>query len=300
MKKLFISSFKKQCLLSCIIFIGALLFSYKIYAGKDGEKLFNAHCTSCHTIGKGRLIGPDLKGVTKLRSEQWLMKWIKSSQTLIKSGDTAAVAIFDAYNKAPMPDQDLKEAEIKGIIAYIKSQSGAGDALTSTATAKAKAAPQIAMKSTDKATEKEIILGQNLFEGRMRFKNGGPSCISCHNVNTERIIPGGLLAKDLTNTYSRMGGDAGVAGIINAPPFPAMTQAFKGKPITKNEAFALTAFLNKVDQESKTHTIVATSPLLKYGFGGFIIWVCIILIVWRKKKWNMVKQRIFNRQVKAK
>ena len=31
-----------------------------------GELVFEKYdCNACHTIGKGRLIGPDLKGVTK-------------------------------------------------------------------------------------------------------------------------------------------------------------------------------------------------------------------------------------------
>ncbi len=33
-------------------------------AGGPGETLFQAKCVACHTIGKGKLVGPDLKDVT--------------------------------------------------------------------------------------------------------------------------------------------------------------------------------------------------------------------------------------------
>ncbi|MCB0429847.1 MAG: cytochrome c, partial [Flavobacteriales bacterium] len=32
-------------------------------AQPNGEEIFKANCKSCHTIGKGPLIGPDLKDV---------------------------------------------------------------------------------------------------------------------------------------------------------------------------------------------------------------------------------------------
>ena len=41
------------------------IFSLKIFAQADGEQIFKTNCVSCHTIGGGRLIGPDLEGVTK-------------------------------------------------------------------------------------------------------------------------------------------------------------------------------------------------------------------------------------------
>lgn len=90
-----------------------------------GEGTFKSNCAACHTVGKGKLVGPDLKGVTQKHSEAWLLKWIKSSQTLVKSGDTAAVALFEANNKMPMPDQALSEEEIKGVLAYIEGAANA-------------------------------------------------------------------------------------------------------------------------------------------------------------------------------
>ena len=219
---------------------------------------------------------------------------------MVHSGDADAIAVFEANNKIPMPDQNFSDAEIKGVIEYIKSKSTA-QATSSAATTATVAVTesQEPIKSSDNANEEEILLGQHLFEGDTRLTNGGPSCVSCHNLATDRIIPGGMLAKDLTTVFSRMGGDAGITAILNAPPFPAMTEAYKNKSMTKDEIFAITSFLNTVEKESATQTISAISPLLKYGFIAFLIWVGVVFLLWSHRKKYAVNKRIFERQVKS-
>ncbi len=88
-----------------------------------GEKLFKATCTACHSIGKGKIIGPDLMNVNSRRTEKWLISFIRSSQTVVKSGDAVAVKLFNDHNKIPMPDQNMTDAQIKDILAYIKRTS---------------------------------------------------------------------------------------------------------------------------------------------------------------------------------
>ena len=69
------------------------LISISSVNAQDGEALFKANCTSCHAV-KEKVIGPALMGVSKRRPEDWLIKWIKNSQAVIKSGDEYAVKIF--------------------------------------------------------------------------------------------------------------------------------------------------------------------------------------------------------------
>ncbi|MBS1632488.1 MAG: cytochrome c [Bacteroidetes bacterium] len=107
-------------LLTCL----SILFSTKEIAAQDGATTFKTVCAACHTIGKGRLVGPDLAGVSDRRSEDWLIKFIKSSQTVINSGDKTADSLFQAYNKTLMPDHpNLDDAKIKDVLAYIKTTS---------------------------------------------------------------------------------------------------------------------------------------------------------------------------------
>lgn len=259
---------------------------------QNGEATFKQTCSACHSIGKGRLVGPDLKDVHTKRKEDWIIKFVKSSQSLIKSGDADAKAIFDEFNMV-MPDQNLSDADIKAVIAYIGEQSGGGATSEPVAgeAAQEEAAP-VAPASADM-----VAAGKAYFEGSKSFTNGGASCISCHNVNYKDVIAGGVLAKDITNSYSRLGGDAGLSGILSSPPFPAMTAAFKNNPLTDEEVKAITAFL----QDADTQKVAAEgfNPLLMGGFATFIILFILILVIWSKRKNNNVKKDIYDRQIKA-
>ena len=49
---------------------------------------------SCHTIGGGRLTGPDLKGVTERADEAWLVDFILDPKGVIDSGDPYAAELL--------------------------------------------------------------------------------------------------------------------------------------------------------------------------------------------------------------
>lgn len=87
---------------------------------QDGEQLFKTNCSVCHSIGKGKVVGPDLKGVNDRYKEDWLIKWTQSSQALVKSGDPIAVQVFNDNNKMVMNDFALSDEEVKSILGYIK------------------------------------------------------------------------------------------------------------------------------------------------------------------------------------
>jgi len=86
---------------------------------EKGKKLFQERgCLACHTIGKGKLTGPDLAGVTKRRDEEWLKKWLKSPDTMIMS-DPVAKQLLQEY-MVPMPNQGLSDQEIDVLIDYFQ------------------------------------------------------------------------------------------------------------------------------------------------------------------------------------
>lgn len=89
----------------------------------EGGTIFKSRCASCHAIDK-RVVGPALKDVYNRHDEKWIINFVHSSQTVIKSGNEVAVKLFEEYNQTVMPDhKDLTEAQIKSILAYIKDQS---------------------------------------------------------------------------------------------------------------------------------------------------------------------------------
>jgi cytochrome c551/c552 len=101
------------------LFLLLLIYNISSTAQKSPEDNFKT-CAACHSIGKGRLVGPDLKGVTEKYEEAWLIKFIQSSQTMVKNGDERAVKIFEEF-KIPMPDNNLSDDEVKALLEYIKN-----------------------------------------------------------------------------------------------------------------------------------------------------------------------------------
>ncbi len=266
-----------------------LLLVHQPASAQDGEKIFKQNCGACHMIGR-RLVGPDLTGITDKRSKEWIHSFVKSSQTMVKSGDPDAVAIFKEYNEIMMPDQPLSAGDVDQVLDYINS-FGAKGATASLDTAAA--APIIAFTDADRET------GQALFTGRSRFTNKGAACISCHNVTNDQVMMGGSFAKDLTGVYGRMG-QAGVAGILGAPPFPAMATAYANTPLTEQEVHSLTAFLEhanavSADQAVRSHY----RPFVIYGGGGLIALLAFIGFHWRGRIKRTVKEDIYDRQLRS-
>jgi cytochrome c oxidase subunit II len=116
-------------LLSKISFIMAVMFSLSLrlnaQSADEGKELFNANCTACHAI-KDKVVGPALKDVSKRREEAWLLKWIKNSQALVKSGDPIAVQVYKENNESVMTAfETLSDTQIKSILAYVKAESEA-------------------------------------------------------------------------------------------------------------------------------------------------------------------------------
>jgi mono/diheme cytochrome c family protein len=88
-----------------------------------GERLFYAKgCVSCHTIGKGRHLGPDLKGVGARRTSDWLARWLRSPQ-LMASTDPAAKALLDEY-KVVMPEPGLGDVEVESLAGFLSGLRG--------------------------------------------------------------------------------------------------------------------------------------------------------------------------------
>ena len=102
----------------------------------DGEQIFKTNCISCHTIGGGRLIGPDLEGITKKRKADWLKKWINSSSDFIASGDADAIAIFEEYNKVAMTSFYFEDEDMDALLAYLENPPIEEKKLATTATEK--------------------------------------------------------------------------------------------------------------------------------------------------------------------
>ena len=260
---------------------------------QDGEAVFKANCSACHKMGM-RLVGPDLTGVTEKRSEEWIASFVRNSQKMIADGDADAVAIFEEFNKVPMTSFDLADGDMTALIAYLGTFGG--DMSGGEEAAEAEPVEVVPFEYT----EEDVAYGRALFQGGEGLEGGGASCVACHNVTNNEVIPGGLMAKDLTNVFSRMG-DAGLAGILGAPPFPSMTNAYNGDAaLTEKEIHALTAFFANADEVAPTQEANSGNGiLLLWGSVGLVVILIVIGLMWAGRMRRNVKEDILDRQIKS-
>ena len=102
-----------------------------------GETLFKANCAACHNLYK-KMTGPALFGVGDKYEKEWLYKWIRNSQDLVKAGDAQAVKIFEENNGAVMtPFPQLTDEDIDNIIAYTYKEKAPAPVSTETTAATA-------------------------------------------------------------------------------------------------------------------------------------------------------------------
>jgi len=256
----------------------------------SGEEIFKTYCTACHTVGGGRLVGPDLAGVHDRHSQTWLEAFVKSPKAMISSGDKAANDLLVKFNNLTMPDPGITGDEIKAVLNYLKIAG---------AEASGAAAAPVAVDVVAGATEADVERGQALFQGHIRFENRGPTCNTCHDVKNDAVIGGGVLAKELTTVFSTMGG-SGVKAILGSPPFPVMQAAYEGRELTDPEIFALIAFLKFADEQQFFHQPRDYGVgLFVSGLVGTILLFGFYALMWHGRKKKSVNEDIFARQLKS-
>ena len=70
---------------------------------QDSPDFFRQNCMNCHTIGGGRLTGPDLKGVSERKDREWLIGFMMNPKSYIDRGDPYAIKILEESRNVPMP-----------------------------------------------------------------------------------------------------------------------------------------------------------------------------------------------------
>jgi mono/diheme cytochrome c family protein len=254
--------------------------NFTVQAQNSGEEIFKSVCAACHTIKMGRKVGPDLSGIYLIRKNEWLTQFIRSSQKFIKSGDTAALAIYNEYNKIPMPDNQFSNEQILSVIEYIKTS----DQNASAAAGQPKANDSLASPSTQSKVTNDSLNklytpetasdGKSLFYGYTSFTNGASPCISCHNIKDQSIMGGGKLALDLTGAYVKLG-PVGIKAILTNPPFPAMKTAMLNHALTENEIQPIISLLKSVGERKYKYEIPGSAGLFFFSMG----FVCALVLL---------------------
>jgi nitrite reductase (NO-forming) / hydroxylamine reductase len=94
----------------------------ELTAAHPGQALFDRSCLTCHTIGGGDGIGPDLEGVHQRRPHAWLVDWIEDPMGMAERDELARQVASDWPNAA-MPPMGLSRAEIEHVLDYMAQVS---------------------------------------------------------------------------------------------------------------------------------------------------------------------------------
>lgn len=87
-----------------------------------GEYLFRTRCDSCHTIGGGDRLGPDLAGVATTRKRDWLTRWIKEPDKMLAEKDPLALALKAKYRNMPMPNLGLNDIDASALVEFLAAE----------------------------------------------------------------------------------------------------------------------------------------------------------------------------------
>jgi mono/diheme cytochrome c family protein len=242
--------------------------------GQDAASFFGANCASCHTIGGGRLTGPDLKDVTERKDRDWLRDFIVNPAAKINAGDPYALQLLEESRGVIMPPAPGMTPALAGeLLDLIESESALEESRF-----------RGAAVSLAPFTPADAARGRALFTGRERLAAGGASCMSCHSVPGAGVLGGGHMGPDLTLVYERLQGRAGLGAWLSAPATPIMGAQAKNAPLTQDEVHALTAFFEEMAKEGRPVAVAASQLSFSLiGLGGAVLLLFVLDALWNKR-----------------
>ena len=267
-----------------LLLTGMLLAAESAPAQQPSTDFFKQNCMSCHTIGGGRLTGPDLKNVTQRKDRAWLVQYMQNPKAMIDSGDPYALQLQQEARGVVMPTvAGMSPAQAELLLDTIEAES------------KLERSQFAGTQLSDRPfTLQDVVQGRNLFLGNAPQANGGPPCLSCHTIADVGGLGGGRLGPDLTLVYERLQGRKGTGAWLLAPASPTMQPVFRTHPLKPNEALALTALF---EDSAKKGIQPDTASLLNFfliGLGGMVVGLISLDALW-KRRFRAVRRPLVRR-----
>lgn len=240
---------------------------------QDAEAYFKQNCVSCHTIGGGRLTGPDLKDVTARRDHAWLLRYMPNPKALIDAGDPTAVQLFQEARGVLMPSlPGMTPAMVDAIISLIEAES------------KLEKSQFVGVQISDRPfTPQDVERGRAIMRGDIAQLAGGPPCLSCHTVRGVGALGGGRLGPDLTKAYERLQGRKALSVWLSAPATSTMQSVFRDTPLDAEEILPVVAYLEEAARQGGEDTGFGRVTFLLLGLGGAVVLLAGMDGAWRRR-----------------
>jgi mono/diheme cytochrome c family protein len=238
-------------------------------SAEDVGAFYKRNCGACHSIGGGRLLGPDLKNVEKRKDRKWLIDFLIDPKATIAAGDPYGKKLVAEAKGMVMPQVKGVDREMAGaLLDFIASRSNGGS-------------PKAAAAAENAFTAADIAFGKDLVTGKQRLANGGPACAACHTFAALPSPGGGALGPDLTREFTRLGGTTGINMWLSSPPTPAMQSIYARHALEPREIRAIAAWLQsqpKVRQAQSSRLFFAA-----IGAAGCLACLLVMNLIWRRR-----------------
>ncbi len=234
---------------------------------------FKQNCTSCHTIGGGRLTGPDLKDVGSRRDRAWLVQFLQSPKAMIDSGDPYAGKLQQEARGVVMPNiAGMNAQQAQALLDLIAAES------------KLPRSQFAGLQISDRPlTALDVGKGKRIFRGEQALGNGGPACISCHTVKGLTLLGGGRLGPDLTRVFERLQGRKGMAAWLSSPASPTMAPVFKEHAIQSEEILSLIALFEDSAKKGGQDDTTSLLNFFLLGVGGMVLGLISLDALWKTR-----------------
>lgn len=251
---------------------------------QEAADFFRQNCVSCHTVGGGRLTGPDLKNVTQSKDRDWLIEFLQSPQAMMDKGDPYALKLQQEAHGVVMPTiSGMSRDRARALLAMLDAES------------KLPKSQFAGMQISERPfTTYDISQGKAIFTGDRRLVNGGPPCISCHTVKSAGALGGGRLGPDLTRAYERLQGRKSMAAWLFAPATPTMSSVFRQHALKPEEILPLVAFFDDEARRGGQDDSVARLDFFLLGLGGSIVGLVVMDAAWKRRFRSVRRELVEN------
>lgn len=85
----------------------------------EGKTVYEVKCLACHKLTDEKLVGPGWKGITKLKSPEWIMNFMTNTDEMIDN-DPHAKRMLELC-MVRMPNQHLTDEETRNVYEFMRN-----------------------------------------------------------------------------------------------------------------------------------------------------------------------------------